>query len=49
MSEEKIQKCLNVNLFFLVGNNFGSSEELSTIDYTEHGLMSSDVQMGKSN
>ena len=37
MSEEKIKKSLNVN-FFLVGNIFCSSEDSSTIEYTEGGL-----------
>ncbi len=26
-----------MSTFFLVGNNFGSSEDSSTIEYTEHG------------
>ena len=30
---------LECQLFFLVGNNFGSSEDSSTIEYTEHGLI----------
>ena len=39
MSEEKVKKNLNVNFFFPVWNNFGSSEDPSPIEYTAHGLM----------
>ena len=39
-SEEKIKKKLNGQFFFLVGPNFSSSEESSTIKYSECALMS---------
>ncbi len=38
MSEEKIKKKLNGQLFFLVGPNFSSSEESSTVKYSECAL-----------
>ncbi len=38
MSEEKNKKSWNVNFFFLVGNNFSSSEDSSPIEYSAHGL-----------
>ena len=31
MSEEKMKKCLNVNFFILVWNNFGWSEDSSSM------------------
>ena len=34
--KEKTQK---FQCFFLVGDNFGSSEDSSTIEYIEHGLI----------
>ena len=38
MSEEKIKKNSNVSFFFLVGDIFSSSEDSSTIEYSENAL-----------
>ncbi len=38
MSEEKIKKKLNGQFFFLVGPDFSSSEESSTVKYSECAL-----------
>ena len=35
MSEEKIKKMLNCQAFFLVGPDFSSSEDSSTVEYSE--------------
>ncbi len=46
MSEEKIKKKLDVQFFFLVGTDFSSSEESSTVKYSECALRNECPQRG---
>ncbi len=39
MSEEKIKKKLNCQFLFLVGPDFITSEDSSTVEYKAHALM----------